>query len=118
MGLGIEEDNASEFRQELAGFAMEKAGQVIEIDAAALIQGEEQGVLGRGDLHRSAAPLDRALTEDGGFGRALGLFIVVFEGEQQGQVGVAAEGGRVGPLREGAEPADEAVVKWSRPASW
>jgi hypothetical protein len=48
----------------------------------------------------------------------LGLFIVVFEGEQQGQVGVAAEGGRVGPLREGAEPADEAVVKWSRPASW
>src|ERR1017187_7150419 len=89
---------------------MEQMGEVVQVHAAAFVQRDEQGFLGRADLGNSPFSLDGALAEDRGLGRAPRFLIVVFQRQQERQVGVAAKSRRVGAFGNRSQAGDEAVV--------
>jgi len=77
--LRIQEDHAFQVGQEFLRRLIEQRRHVVEVHAATLVQGHEQRLLGGTDGFNWLPVMDRSLGEDGGFGRSLGLIVVVLE---------------------------------------
>jgi len=77
--LRIQEDHAFQVGQEFLRRLVEQRRHVVEVHAATLVQGHEQRLLGGTDGFNWLPVMDRSLGEDGGFGRSLGLIVVVLE---------------------------------------
>ncbi|MCU0982633.1 MAG: hypothetical protein MUF25_26030, partial [Pirellulaceae bacterium] len=64
---------------------------MIEVHAATLVQGYEQGFLGRRSGRHGLPVLDRPLAEDGGLGGDFRLVVVVLQRQQQWEVRIPVE---------------------------
>ena len=94
--LRIEKDDALQVRQKLRHWFVEQVGHVVEVNAAVLVQGDEQRFLRGADRLDRLPVMNCALLEDGGLGRSLCFVVEVLQREQQGQIGIAVEGALIG----------------------
>lgn len=109
-GLGVEEDQATKLGDGGGFIGAEKSGDLFEIDPTVFGERDQQrrtGVVGGGDRRPRG---DGAFPEDGSLGGGAGLAVVMFEGKQERQIGITAEGGDVGPPGNGPVSGDEGVV--------
>jgi len=111
LGLGVQEDQAPQLGQEVLHRTGQEPRHVVQVHAAALVQGHEQGFLRRGRGRHGLPVLDRPLVEDGGLGGDFGLVVVELQRQQQWQVRVPVERALVGPVIDGAEPPHKPVVR-------
>ena len=77
--LRIQEDESLAVGQKLLQRFIEQASHVVEVNAAALVQRNEQRFLGRGDGLDGLPVMNGALVEDGGLGCAFGLVVVTLQ---------------------------------------
>ena len=94
-GGGIEEDEPAQLRQKLLHGAADQLCNVIEVDPAAFVQGNDQRLTRTRDLLDRTTPFNGPLPKDRGLGRGLIVRVVVLQRKEQGQIRIAGKGPHV-----------------------
>ncbi|GEM_PF-2287147 len=81
-----------------------------QVHAPAFTKRDQKGILGGANLGQCPAGLDRAFTENGGFGSAARVRVVMLQGKQEREIRIAPERGGVGALRDRTIRGDKPVV--------
>ena len=108
--MGIQKDDAFQIRQKFLNWFVKQIGHVVEVNAAALIQRDQQRLLWRANRLDRLPVMNRAFSKNCGLGRPFGFVVVIFQREQQRQIRVAVEGALVCPEIYRAEPSRKTVV--------
>ncbi len=110
VALGIAEHQAGQFVLQRGNASLGETRDAEPIHLPGFIETDEQRLSGGFDVFDGLVAFDGALMEDGRFGGAPGVRIVVFEREQERVIGVAGKSAEVLLRGDGTEAVEEAVV--------
>ena len=109
-GLGVAVDQAVQLALQVPGAMTRELLHERPVNSSDLIQGDGKRLGGGLDMLGSLVPLQSSPREDGGFGRALRLGVVIFKGEEEGLIGIAGKCPQILARREGAIARNEGIV--------
>ena len=110
VALGIAEHQAGEFVLQSGNASLGETRHAGPVDLPGFIETHDQRFGGGFDVFDGLVAFDGALMEDGRFGGAFGVGIVVFEREQERVIGIAGKGAEILLRGDGTEAVEEAVV--------